>query len=156
VGSVRNGSPSQGTLTTLPGVVSVAGYVTADGFQHAIAATSDGNIHEIYWQGGQPSQGVISTVFNVNSVAGYVTTSDGVQHVLASSGFAQIREISWQGGGQPSEAPVGWDIPYVPEIVGVAGYFTDSDGFHHVIVACGPEGGTPVDGDIVEVYFKQG
>jgi hypothetical protein len=41
-------------------------------------------------------------------------------------------------------------------VVGVAGYFTTDDGFQHVIVACGDDGGTPIDGDIFEIYFKQG
>ena len=151
------GEPSQGVLMTLPGVVSVAGYVTGDGYQHVIAATGGGDIHEIYWQGsGTVAQGVVATVFNVNRVAGYVTPADGVQHVIASAGFAQIREIFWQGGGQPSEAVLDWDTGHTPLVVGVAGYFTASDGFQHVIVACGDDGGTPIDGDIFEIYFKQG
>jgi hypothetical protein len=150
------GSVSQGVLDTLPGVVSVAGYATGDGFQHVIAATGNGNIHEIYWPGGgSVAQGVVATVANVSRVAGYVT-ADGAQHVIASAGFAGIREIFWQGNGAPSQAPLDWDSGYTPLVVGVAGYFTTDDGFQHVIVACGDDGGTPIDGDIFEIYFKQG
>ena len=152
------GTPLQGVLDTLPGVVSVAGYVTGDGYQHVIAAVANGDIHEIYWQpGGAVAQGVVATVFNVNSVAAYVTAADGVQHVIASAGFAQIREIFWPGGGEPSEAVLDWDTgQQIALVAGVAGYFTADDGFQHVIVACGDDGGSPVDGDIFEVYFKQG
>ena len=150
------GSVSQGVLDTLPGVVSVAGYATGDGFQHVIAATGNGDIHEIYWPGGgSVAQGVVATVANVSRVAGYVT-ADGAQHVIASAGFAGIREIFWQGNGAPSQAPLDWDSGYTPLVVGVAGYFTTDDGFQHVIVACGDDGGTPIDGDIFEIYFKQG
>ena len=150
------GSVSQGVLDTLPGVVSVAGYATGDGFQHVIAATGNGDIHEIYWSGGgSVAQGVVATVANVSRVAGYVT-ADGAQHVIASAGFAGIREIFWQGNGVPSQAPLDWDSGYTPLVVGVAGYFTTDDGFQHVIVACGDDGGTPIDGDIFEIYFKQG
>jgi kumamolisin len=150
------GSVSQGILDTVPGVLSVAGYVTGDGFQHVIAATGNGDIHEIYWPGGgSVAQGVVATVPNVNSVAGYITAADGVQHVIASAGFAQIREIFWPGGGQPSEAVLDWSTgQQAALVVGVAGYFTADDGFQHVIVACGDDGGSP--GDIFEVYFKQG
>ena len=42
----------QGAIAHLRGLVGVAGYVTGDGFQHVIAATAGGDIHEIYWQGG--------------------------------------------------------------------------------------------------------
>jgi hypothetical protein len=150
------GAVAQGVLDTLPGVVSVAGYVTGDGYQHVIAAVGNGEIHEIYWQpGGAVAQGVVATVFNVNRVAAYVTPADGVQHVIVSAGFAQIREIFWPSGGQPSEAVLDWDTgQQIALVVGVAGYFTADDGFQHVIVACGDDGGSPVDGDIFEVYFK--
>jgi len=148
----------QGIIAHLPRPVGVAGYVTGDNYQHVIAANGNGDIHEIYWQGGGAvAQGVVATVPNVNRVAAYVTAADGVQHVIASAGFAQVLEIFWPGGGQPSQAVLDWSTgQQIANVVGVAGYFTADDGFQHVIVACGDDGGSPVQGDIFEVYFKQG
>ena len=42
---------NSGCLATLPGMA-YAGTADSDKYQHVIAATSDGNLHEIYWSGG--------------------------------------------------------------------------------------------------------
>src|SRR5262249_53879247 len=85
----------QGVIANLRRVVSVAGYATSDDYQHVIAATEGGDIHEIYWQGGgAPSQGVIASLPGVLSVAGYAT-SDDYQHVIAATEGGDIHEIYW-------------------------------------------------------------
>ena len=138
----------QDTLATLPGVVGVGGYfATSDGFQHVIAATNDGNIHEIYFKGGgQPvGQDVLATLPGVVGVGvgGYFSASDGFQHVFVSTNDGNIHEIYFKGGGQP----VGQDVlATLPGVVGVGGYFATSDGFQHVIAATN-------DGNIHEIYF---
>ena len=56
----------QDRLVTLPGVIGVGGYfATSDGYQHVIAATNDGNIHEIYFKGAviPVYQGILATGF---------------------------------------------------------------------------------------------
>jgi hypothetical protein len=86
-------------LTSLPGVVSVSGYFGGDGFHHAIAATSDGKIHDIFWPGNdQPRQEVVAMLPGVVSVSGYFTPSDGFQHVIAATTDGNVHEFYFKAG----------------------------------------------------------
>jgi hypothetical protein len=89
-----------GVLTTLPGVVGVSGYFGPDeGVHHVIAATNDGNVHELYWQGGgQPGHGVLTTLSGVFGVSGYFGPNDGFHHVIAATNDGNIHEIYHKPG----------------------------------------------------------
>jgi hypothetical protein len=158
------------------GVVGVAGYSGADGFQHVIVATKDRKVTEIFFQGGADSsqttivaspdhdhsKDVTQTVFagkqpgqdvlrqlnsDIVGVAGYSSSLDGFQHVIVATKDRNVTEIYFKGGGQP----IGQDVlrQLNSDIVGVAGYSSSLDGFQHVIVAT-------KDRNVTEIYFKGG
>ena len=83
----------------------VAGFTSSDGFQHAIAATDDGALTEMYWQGsGQVGSGFL-TRFNsqIVGLAGY-SSADGYQQVIVATDDGTVTEgVFWQGPNPPSQ-----------------------------------------------------
>jgi hypothetical protein len=137
----------QGVLRTLAAPVrAVAGFTSPDGFQHAIAATDDGTLTEMYWQGaGQVGSGFL-TRFNsrVVGLAGY-TSADGFQQVIVATDDGTLTEVYWQGSGSPSQGALSH---FDSRVLAIAGY-SSADGYQHVIVAT-------EDGNLTEVYWLTG
>ena len=128
-----------------PPVGPVAGYVSADGYQHAIAAAG-GEVGEWYWQGsGQVGSGDLNRFSQrVVALAGYSTT-DNYQHVIAATDAGDLIEMYWQGGDSPRQSTL---MHFDSRIIAIAGY-ASADGYQHVIVGTG-------DGLITEVYWQSG
>jgi hypothetical protein len=138
----------QGVLQRFPlPVVAVAGFSSPDGDQHAIAATNDGELTEMWWQGpGQASSGYLAHFdhHEIVGLAGYFGP-DGYQHVIAATDDGTVYERYWQGrdvGGENTLTKFGSPIR------AIAGY-PSGDGFQHVIVAT-------ADGNITELYWQTG
>ena len=133
---------ASGTPTTM-----TSGYFAAsDGYQHVIAATYDGKVHELYFTGGgQPvGQDVLAQYNGVRSVAGYFDPADGYQHVIVATTDGNVREVYFKGNGQPVGQHV---LASLTTAQSVAGYSAASDGDQHVIVATD-------DGNVHELYFR--
>lgn len=124
----------------------VAGFTSPDGFQHAIAATDDGTVTEMYWQGsGQPGSGTLTQFSHpVTGLAGY-TSADGYQHAIVATGDGTVTELYWQGTNAPSQDTLSH---FDSRILAIAGY-SASDGSQHVIVATD-------DGNLTELYWQTG
>ena len=137
----------QGVLRHLdPSVRAVAGFTSSDGFQHAIAATDDGALTEMYWQGsGQVGSG-FPTRFNsqIVGLAGY-SSADGYQQVIVATDDGTVTEVYWQGPNPPSQGALSH---FDSSILAIAGY-SSGDGYQHVIVATD-------DGNLTEVYWLTG
>jgi hypothetical protein len=74
-------------------VVALAGYYTPDGYQHALVATANGQVHEVYFNPTKGiSQDVIAHFNNVVALAGYYTP-DGYQHALVATANGQVHEV---------------------------------------------------------------
>ena len=137
----------QGVLRQLaPPVRAVAGFTSPDGYQHAIAATDDGALTEMYWQGsGQVGSGFL-TRFNsqIVGLAGY-TSADGYQQVIVATDDGTVTEVYWQGPNPPSQGALSH---FDSQILALAGY-SSGNGYQHVIVATD-------DGNLTEVYWLTG
>ena len=117
-------------------------YADSDKYQHVIAATSDGNLHEIYWSGGAGvSQDVLATLPGIVGICGYYADSDKYQHVIAATSDGNLHEIYWSGGAGVSQDV----LATLPGIVSICGYYSFSDGYQHVIAATS-------DGNLHDIY----
>jgi hypothetical protein len=137
----------QGVLCQLaPPVRAVAGFTSPDGYQHAIAATDDGALTEMYWQGpGQVGSGFLSR-FNsqIVGLAGY-SSADGYQQVIVATDDGTVTEVYWRGPNPPSQGTLSH---FDSQILAMAGY-ASGDGYQHVIVATD-------DGNLTELYWLTG
>jgi hypothetical protein len=124
----------------------VAGYTTAEGYQHAIMATGDGNVTELYWFADAPAAQNRLAHFDqgIVGLAGYAT-ADGYQHVIVPTDDGIVTELYWQGGGA-----VGQDTlaHFTSPIAAIAGW-ADGVGFQHVLVAT-------ADGELTELWWQGG
>ena len=92
-------------------------------FQHAIVATNDGQVHEVFFNssaGTHITQPALATLPGIVSIAGYVTPNDGLQHVIVATNDGQVHEVFFSSSAgihvtQPALAKL-------PGIVSIAGY----------------------------------
>jgi len=128
----------------LPGlVVGIAGYFNpVDGYQHAIAATRDGFVHELRYGNHFDSDSIVA-------LAGYFNPADGFQHAIVATRDGKVTEVFF---GNPQFPGTGVDvlatfpIDIVGGFVGVAGYHDPRDGFQHALLAT-------LDGALHEIKF---
>jgi hypothetical protein len=145
--SLSRRSVGSGVLGHLASPVrAVAGFTSPDGYQHAIAATDDGAVTEMYWQGaGQVGQGGLAQFASpIVGLAGYSST-DGYQQVIVATADGVVTEMYWQGAGQPHQGALS---RFSTPILAIAGY-SAGDGYQHVIVAT-------ADGDLTELWWLTG
>jgi hypothetical protein len=127
-------------------VRAVAGFQSPDGYHHAIAATANGDITEMYWQGPDtPGQGGLSHFASrIVGLAGY-SSADGYQQVIAATADGSVTEMYWQGGGESHQGTLSH---FTSPIMAIAAY-SAADGYQHVIVAT-------ADGDLTELWWLTG
>ena len=126
-------SVGQGVLSHFDsGVRAVAGYADPSEYQHAIVATVDGDVTELWWQGpGGVGRGALSEFSeHITALAGFYS-GDGYHHVIVATADGVLTELWWQG---PDPAGRGELIRLETSIVDLAGHWTP-DGVHHVVVA---------------------
>jgi hypothetical protein len=141
-------------------IVALAGYEgpPGDGFEHAIVATRDGKVSEVYFGNpkfpGAKSQDVLAQ-FATNSivaVAGYFDPdpADQFQHVLVATADGIVHEVKFASPAHPGifvDAQGTVASFAAGSIVSLAGYYGPTgDGYEHAIVATR-------DGKVSEVYF---
>jgi hypothetical protein len=83
-------------LAQLKGVLCLAGYYAADDdIQHAIVATADGNLTEVYWKPGQGVHQDVLTYFDsdILGVAGYYAVDDKAQHMIVATQDGNLTEL---------------------------------------------------------------
>jgi hypothetical protein len=127
-------------------VTVVGGYYTLkDRFQHAIVATTDGGLHEVYFD---PQRGIFSDDLgcfgDVVAAASFQTPDDGYQHVIVATADGKIREVFFDPGIgiHVSEPP----LASFPGVVALAAFVTNDDHYRIVIV------GTR-DGNVREIFY---
>jgi hypothetical protein len=137
---------AQGVLANVPNTAGLAGYYSPiDKYQHVIALSSDGWLHETYFKGGgQPiGNDRIKQYPGATAVAGYYSSGDRYQHVIVATSDGQIHEEFFAGGGGASGSDV---IANIAGVTALAGYYSPIDQHQHVIAASS-------DGAIHEILF---
>lgn len=123
----------------------LAGYYTDfDSNQHAIVATADGSVNEIYFN---PTTGIFKDVLGyfrgVTAIAAYYTPQDGFEHAIVAGSDGDLTEIYFN----PQRGIFEDTLAHFNGIIAIAGFVSPDDNYQHVIV------GTQ-DGNITEVYFN--
>jgi hypothetical protein len=130
-------------------VLSVSGYVsTTDSIQHAVAATDDGNLQEIYW--GIPSlhgiqQNTLGCYAKAMATTSFFTPDDNIQHTLIAFANGDIRQIMHSAAKGLTLSPV---MMNVGTDVALAGFYAADDKNRIVLTA------TP-DGSIREFFYDK-
>jgi len=135
----------QGVLSHFDSPVgAVAGYADDSAFQHAIVATGDGNVTELWWQGpGGVGRGTLSHFSSgIVSLAGFYSP-DGYQHVIVATSDHAVTELWWQGAGAVGRGR----LTLLPNpSTALAGYYS-GDGYNNVIIAS-------QDGTLTELWWQ--
>jgi hypothetical protein len=148
-----NGTISQSRRSVGQGVLShfaspvraVAGYAD-DSYQHAIVATQDGQVTEIWWQGSSGvGRGTLSNFASSIVALAAFYSPDGYQHVIVATQDGVVTELWWQGSGGVGRGEL---TSFSSPIIGLAGYYS-GDGYHNVIVATR-------DGNLSQLWWQGG
>jgi len=138
-------SVGQGVLSHFDsGVRAVAGYADPSEYQHAIVATDDGDVTELWWQGpGGVGRGTLTHFdHGIIALAGYYS-ADGYQNVIVATSDNVVTELWWQGAGEVGRGALS---EFSEHITALAGFYS-GDGYHHVIVAT-------ADGVLTELWWQ--
>jgi hypothetical protein len=125
-------------------VIACDGFFTPDdGFRHAIVATADGSIIELFYN---PDQGqgdvVLSTQAGLCDICGFWSEDDQYRHVIFCTTSGAISEVFFHPSTGVGIAPLG----NIPGAIRVAGFYSPDDQYRHAIVAT-------VQGDVWEIFF---
>ncbi len=120
-------------------------YTDDDQYRHAIVATTNGDVHEIFYS---PAIGIHDSVIahyndRVVGVAGFYTPDDKNRHAIVATANSEIHEIYYN----PQIGIHDSVIARHSNVVSVAGFFTPDDNNRHAIV-------TTSDGTVYEVYYN--
>jgi hypothetical protein len=138
-------------------IVALAGYQTPnDHFEHALVATRDGQVSEVFFGNpkfpGGKGQDVLARFASgsVVAVAGFYDPGDGFQHALVATTDGHLHEVKFANPAHPgilvdAQGPVASFA--AGSVVSLAGYYgPPGDGFEHALVATR-------DGRVSEVFF---
>jgi hypothetical protein len=138
----------QGVLRQLAHPVrAVAGFTSADGYQHAVAATDDGALTEMWrLRPGEIGSGLLARfTHQIVGLAGYYA-DDGYRHVIVATGDGNVTEVYWQASSSPGQDTL---LHFDRRILALAGYYSAGDGYQNVIVATD-------DGNLTQLYWVPG
>ncbi len=144
----RLGSPrGLANLSQFNGIIAEDGFFSPDdGYRHAIVATKDGNISEVFFN---PHVGQGKEVLRNDGLGGIVdlaaffTDDDNYRHVIVASEGGKVSEIFFRPDLGQGIALLG----NFNGIVAVAGFFSPDDKYRHAIVAT-------ADGNIYELFYN--
>ncbi len=133
------------------GIANLQQVVACDGFyspddqsRHAIVATVDGSIWEVYYN---PDRGIsqtkVDTIPGVIDVASFYSADDKYRHVLAAGGDGTLWEVYFNPAWGISQVSLG----SFSNMSRVAGFYTSDDKNRHAIVATS-------DGDVFELFYN--
>src|SRR4029079_80030 len=133
-------------------IVGITGYVSeSQGLHNVVVATKDGKLHDLYWTPQQigVSHDILQVNFgfeNIVGITGYVSEIQGLHNVVVATKDGKLHDLYWT----PQQIGVSHDILQVDfgfeNIVGITGYFSESQGLHNVVVAT-------KDGKLHDLYW---
>jgi len=132
-------------LSTMNNVIACDGFFSADdNFRHAIVATTDGGITELFFSPKTGTgQTVLATQTDLLDVGSFYTDDDQYRHVITATADGNIWEIFYS----PQTALGQAQLSNVPNAVRVAGFFSGDDNYRHAIVATR-------EGAVLEIFFN--
>jgi hypothetical protein len=139
------GSPrGLATLLNLGRVIAADGFYSPDDkYRHAIVATADGSVTEIFFN---PQTGTghtaLSQFSGVVDVGSFYTDDDQYRHVLVATHDGQVTELFYSPQTGLGRAP----LASFNNIVAVAGFYSSDDRYRHAIVAT-------ADGSVYEFFY---
>ena len=124
---------------------SLGSYFTPnDGYRHAIVSTSDGEIHEVFYN---PKTGTgnakLAHFCGIRHLSAFYTPDDGFQHPIIVTDTGDIFEIYYK----PGEFHVTSSLANFPGIVALSGFYAADDRTRILIVGQG-------NGQIHEVFYR--
>ncbi len=146
----------QGTLTTISGVVSIAGHFSTGDQRHlVVAGTQEGKIHEIFWRpaqvGIEGEDDLPDVAFDPGSIVsvGTMYNVDQNRHlVFVGTAFGTVHEIFWRPDTVGIEGQDDLPVTFpTNSIVAVSGLYDSAQQRHIVIV------GTTA-GTVHEIFWK--
>jgi hypothetical protein len=133
----------------------VAGfYSDIDKLNHVIVGTSDRDVHHLFWStggGGEVGKEVLAQFgTNIVRLAAYYADVDNHNHVTISNNLDNVHELFWQLGPVDQRFIATFtDGSGINFIVGVAGFYSDSDQHQHIIVGM-------FNGIVHEIFWTTG
>jgi hypothetical protein len=137
------------SLATFDQIVTVDGFFSSDDrFRHAIVATTDRSITEVFFnpqqgQGQAVLQGPGALPGNVIDVGAFYSDDDMYRHVIAALNNGEIWEVFYS----PLTGQGHTVLAQLSDVVAVSGFFSADDGFRHAIVAT-------ADGNVTEIFYN--
>lgn len=131
-------------MTTNPLLLSLGSYFTPkDGYRHVIVATSDGEVHEIFYN---PQKGVgnakLACFCGLRFLTAFYTPDDDFQHPIAATDTNDIFEMFYK----PGDFHVTGSLANFPGMIAMSGFYAADDHMRILIVGTG-------DGAIHEVFY---
>jgi len=145
-----------GTLTTVPGLVSIAGHFSSGDQRHlVVVGTKTGKVHEIYWQPAQVGiegeddlPGVAFIPGTIASLGSMYNVDQNRHVVMVATNLGKVHEIFWkpQTVGIEGQDDLPVSFPFA-SLVAVAGLYDSTQQRYITIV------GTRA-GKVHEIYWK--
>jgi hypothetical protein len=132
-------------LANYAGVIRVGGfYSDDDGYRHALINTTDGDLHEIFYNPGTgQGDAVLSTVGTLSGLAGFYSGDDHYRHAIAALPDQTVHEIFYNPDTGQGDAL----LAHYDTILGVGVFFSPDDHYRHAIVAL-------ANGEVHEIFYN--
>jgi hypothetical protein len=119
-------------------------YTPSDGYRHAIVATSDGEVHEIFFN---PKTGrgnaTLACFCGLRFLTAFYTADDQMQHPVVATATGDIFEVYYK----PGSFHISGLIANFANIIGISGFYAGDD--HNRICIVGT-----ADGAVHEVFWS--
>src|SRR5205823_1284531 len=116
---------------------------TQDSHQHVVHVSSDGHVHEIWWDFALPgwhdsdlTQLTGAPNAASTSVVGYVSNQDGHQHIIFNGADGHVHEIWWafaNPGWHDADLTVAAGAVSPGLYTNLAAFVSSQDGHQHII-----------------------
>lgn len=117
-----------------------------DGYRHAIVSTSDGEVHEVFYN---PRTGKgnarLACFCGMRFLTAFYTPDDGYQHPIVATDTGDIFEIFYK----PNDFHITGSLTNFPSMIALSGFYAADD--HMRILIVGQQ-----DGSIHEVFYNPG
>jgi hypothetical protein len=139
------GTAASATPIVRNGVASYFNPDPSDQLNHAIVATTDGRVHEIYYSNTIVYGSDVLATFSPGTIVGIgACYGNGANHVIVQQSDGEITELYWVGGEGVQTASLGTFVQ--PDAIGNC--FFDQNSVAHVPIVFGPQGEAPIAAQI--------
>jgi hypothetical protein len=132
------------TLGNLANLICCDGFFSSDdNYRHAIVATHDGNITEIFFNPNTGQGQTIVASFNgIVDIGAFFTPDDNYRHVIVATDDGNVSEVFFNPNTGMGQTVLG----AFAGVVRVAAYYSSDDNWRHVVIATS-------DGNVTELFY---